>query len=405
MERSIVALNAGSSSLKFAVYRARKGGPAERYRGEVAPIGSHEARLRVRGNGGAHDVQDEAVCAGDLEEALQVFGSWFDRQRGERKVVAVGHRIVHGGQKFLQPVEIDDAVLAQLEALIPFAPLHQPAGLLGVREARRRWPRALQVACFDTAFHATQPRLARLFALPRELSERGIVRYGFHGLSVESVLHQLEDAEPQLVNARWLVAHLGSGCSITAVAGRRSIATTMGFSTLDGLPMSTRCGSLDPGVLLHLLEQGWHKEQLADLLYHRAGLRGVSGLSGDMRELLASTDPAAHEAVELFVYRTVREVGSLVAALGGLDGLVFTGGIGENAASVRAQIAAGLSWLGVHLDDEANERGEGRISSAQSAVVLRVVHSDEAQIIARHTWHRLTAPASRTTKPGATRTP
>lgn len=405
MERSIVALNAGSSSLKFAVYRAGEGGPVERYRGEVAPIGSREARLRVRGDRNERDVQDEAVRADDLEQALQVFGAWFDRQHEKREVVAVGHRIVHGGQKFLQPISLDDAALAELEALIPFAPLHQPAGLLGVREARRRWPRALQVACFDTAFHATQPRLARLFALPRELSEQGIVRYGFHGLSVESVLYQLEDAEPQLVNARWLVAHLGSGCSITAVAGGRSIATTMGFSTLDGLPMSTRCGSLDPGVLLHLLEQGWHKEQLADLLYHRAGLRGVSGLSGDMRELLASTDPAAHEAVQLFVYRTVREVGALVAVLGGLDGFVFTGGIGENAASVRAQIASGLSWLGVHLDEEANERGEGRISSAQSAVVVRVVRSDEAQIIARYTWQRLTAPASRTTNRGAARTP
>lgn len=405
MEQLIVAINAGSSSLKFAVYRATEHGLAALCRAEVAPIPSQDAKLRWQTGENLATRHETALCATDAEQAFHVFASWFDQQDWSRPVAAIGHRIVHGGLEWTHPVGIDDAVLSRLEALVAFAPLHQPVGLLGIRVARRRWPQALQVACFDTAFHATQPWLARIFALPRELSDQGIVRYGFHGLSVEWVLQQLGELEPERVGGRWLVAHLGSGCSITAVAGKRSIATSMGFSTLDGLPMSTRCGSLDPGVLLHLLEQGWTKEELSDLLYHRAGLRGVSGLSGDMRELLARTEPAAREAVDLFVYRAIREMGSLVAALGGLDGLVFTGGIGENQPSLRARIAAGLSWLGLGLDAESNQRGEGRISSSQSEVVVRVIHSDETQVIARHAWRWLTAQARQTRSKGVADTP
>jgi acetate kinase len=298
----------------------------------------------------------------------------------------VGHRVVHGGMEFAGPVLVQPAVMASLEALCPLAPLHQPHNLAPIRVAAQLRPELPQVACFDTAFHRAQPNIAQSFALPRALTEAGIRRYGFHGLSYEFIADQLAVLDPALTEQRVIVAHLGNGASLCAMQRGRSVASTMGFTAVDGLMMGTRSGAIDPGVLIHLMDtRGMDARALESLLYRNSGLLGVSGISSDMRTLRGSDDPRAAEAIALFVYRIVREIGSMAAALGGLDALIFTGGIGENDAATRAGVSAGCAWLGLALDEGRNRAGQRRISKDQSAVSAWVVPTDEEAMIARHT--------------------
>jgi acetate kinase len=299
---------------------------------------------------------------------------------------AVGHRVVHGGMTFAEPTRIDAAVIARLEELVPLAPLHQPQAVAAIEAVARVAPRVPQVACFDTMFHRRQPVVAQEFALPRDLTEKGVRRYGFHGLSYEYIASVLPVVAPECARGKVVVAHLGNGASMCAMAQGRSVATTMGFTALDGLPMGTRTGALDPGVILYLLAQEKMDPKAVErLLYERSGLLGVSGISSDMRTLLASRAPPARQAVELFVYRIGRELGSLAAALGGLDALVFTAGIGEHAVEIRERVCEDAAWLGVALDRDANARGGPRITGARAAVSAWVVPTDENLMIARHT--------------------
>ena len=325
-------------------------------------------------------------------EALAFLIDLLSRRAGGAGILAAGHRVVHGGARFREPVVVDRAVLAVLESFIPLAPLHQPHNLAAIRALLDAAPGIPQVACFDTAFHSTQPRIATMYALPRDLEARGVRRYGFHGLSYEYVASVLPDYLGDRAAGRVIVAHLGNGSSLGALRERRSIGTSMGFTALEGLVMGTRPGSIDPGVLLYLLqEMKMDATAVADLLYHRCGLLGVSGISHDMRELLASTDARAAEAVNLFVYRAVTQIGGLVAALEGLDALVFTAGIGEHAAPVRERICNGLAWLGLDVDPVANARHGPRISREGSPVTAWVIPTNEELMIARHTRRVLAA--------------
>ena len=294
--------------------------------------------------------------------------------------------MVHGGRNLAAPALIDDGVLAEMQALVPLAPLHQPHCLAAIAAVARTWPEVKQVACFDTAFHRTMPELARRFAIPRALHDEGVERYGFHGLSYEHVAGTLAGLDPDLAAGRVVVAHLGSGASLCALQGGRSVDTTMGLTALDGLPMGTRCGALDPGVLLYLLQaKSATATTMEDLLYHRSGLLGVSGESADMHVLEESGSPAAREAIELFAFQVARQACAMAASLGGLDGLVFTAGIGEHAPALRANVCARLAWLGVHVDAALNTAGQGRISAPASAVAVWVIPTDEEAVIARHT--------------------
>ncbi|MBS3934692.1 MAG: acetate/propionate family kinase, partial [Sulfuritalea sp.] len=306
---------------------------------------------------------------------------------GDRRIVAVGHRVVHGGESYSQPIRIDDAHFSRLKDFIPLAPLHQPHNLAGIEALRAALPGVPQIACFDTAFHRSQPSIAQLFALPRRITAQGVRRYGFHGLSYEyiaAVLPQHLDAGR--ANGRVIVAHLGNGASMCGMVGRKSQASTMGFTAVEGLMMGTRTGALDPGVLLYLMDyDGMDAQALTHLLYKESGLLGVSGISSDMRVLLASDQPEAKEAVDLFCYRIVREIGSLAAALGGLDALVFTGGIGEHAAPVRAMVCKPLGWLGLDFDVAANAGGAECISTPASRVAALVLPTNEEWMLARHT--------------------
>lgn len=358
----ILTLNAGSSSVKYALF-ALHGAPGERVAsGQVERLG---------GSGGA-------THADALQQVLAQIGS--------ARVVAVGHRIVHGGVRFDAPVRIDDDSLAAMAALEPLAPLHQPHNLAGVRAAMQAFPDAPQVACFDTAFHRTMPALHQRFALPADLHDAGVRRYGFHGLSYESIHTQLVAREPALAAARVVVAHLGNGASMCAMLAGRSVATTMSFSPLDGLPMGTRCGRLDAAAVLYLQQQlGMAPERIAQLLYRESGLLGLSGLSSDLRLLQKSSAPGAREAIEYFVEHVQAEVAGMAAALHGIDALVFTGGIGENARAVREHVVRGLAWLGLKLDTRAHAAKAERISAANSAVAVWVLHTDEESVIARHT--------------------
>ena len=301
-------------------------------------------------------------------------------------IVAAGHRVVHGGAKFAGPVLIDDEVMQDIERLAPLAPNHQPHAIAAIQAIAANWAGLPQVACFDTAFHRQQPRLAQLFALPRELSDAGVLRYGFHGLSYEYLLGELAKIAGPRADGRVILAHLGHGASLCALHRRRSVATTMGFTALDGLMMGTRCGELDPGVVLHLQQaQGFDNEKVADLLYNRSGLLGVSGISDDLRVLETSDDPHAREAIELFAYRAAREIGSLAAALGGLETLVFSGGIGERSAQMRKRICEHVRWLGANIDDAANTSHQTQISDGKSTLDVFVIPTDEEIVIARAT--------------------
>jgi acetate kinase len=383
---ALLVLNGGSSSLKFSVF-LDEDPPRPVLRGQLEEL-STRPRFVAYANGAVVGERDWPAGTRLGHEGA------IDHLLGEARrgalagyaVGAVGHRVVHGGSRFAEPVLVDADTLAALEALVPLAPLHQPHHLAVIRAIARHAPWLPQIACFDTAFHRTQPPVARTFALPRRYADQGIRRYGFHGLSYEYIARVLADDAPALLAGRVVVAHLGNGASLCALAGGRSVATTMSFTPLDGLVMGTRCGTMDPGVLLYLMDQeGLDARALERLLYEESGLRGVSGGTSDMRELLARSDGAAAEAVELFVYRIARELGSLAAALGGIDALVFTGGIGENAVPIRARVCRDAGWLGLDLDEEANGRGGPCISRAGSRVSAWVIPTDEELMIALHT--------------------
>jgi acetate kinase len=382
----LLVINAGSSSIKFSVFEtAADRSLSAGIHGQVEGIGA-TAHLEVSDATG-QKLTDAPVTPSDHQGAISAIHEWFARHIGsEASFVAAGHRIVHGGDRFAAPVLIDDAVIAALEELVPLAPLHQPHHIAAIRALRAVAPRLPQIACFDTAFHAAQPPQARAFALPRALTEKGIRRYGFHGISYEYIMSVLPQFVPDRANGKIVIAHLGNGASLCAVENGRSVATTMGLTPLDGLVMGSRTGTLDPGVILYLLQhEHMAPDAIAHLLYHQSGLLGVSGISSDMRDLLASPQPSAREAIDLFVYRIGRELGSLVAALGGLDVLVFTAGIGEHAPEIRARVCAGAAWAGVMLDPAANTLGGPPISTPHSPVAVYVIPTDENRMIAGHT--------------------
>jgi acetate kinase len=385
MSGCVAVLNAGSSSIKFAIYGADPTLDLM-FRGQIERIGS-KPRLKVV------DAAHRAVVEQDLE------GQAFDHRAatekildvgrqliGDARIHAVGHRVVHGGTEFAAPVRLDGAVVETLARLIPLAPLHQPHNLEPIKVIAQAVPTLPQIACFDTAFHRSQPALAQAFALPRNLTAAGVRRYGFHGLSYEFIVARLREIDAGLAASRLVIAHLGNGASLCAVRDGRSVASTMGFTAVDGLVMGTRCGALDPGVILYLMDShGMDARAIESLIYSQSGLLGVSGISSDMRTLRKSPAPEAREAIDLFVYRIAREIGSLVASLGGLDALVFTGGIGENDVATRAEIADHCRWLGLALDGRRNAAGAGRISADGSSIAAWVIPTDEEQMIARHT--------------------
>lgn len=386
MREPILIVNAGSSSLKFSLFETvGDGSLTPQLHGQVDGL-TGSPRLSIADASG-HSLVDRSIDGQGHEGAIAAIQDWFARHVGrETDFYGVGHRIVHGGPTYSSPVLIDASVLDALEQLVPLAPLHEPAQIAAIRAVAARAPQVPQVACFDTAFHSQQPSVAREFALPREYSVRGIRRYGFHGLSYEYIASVLPRVAPEYAQARVIVAHLGNGASMCAMANGGSVATTMGFTALDGLPMGTRCGTLDPGVLLYLMQhEHMTPDAIEQLLYQRSGLLGVSGVSADMRELLASGEAGAAQAVDLFVYRIGRELGSLAASLGGLDALVFTGGIGEHAHQIRSRVCRDARWLGIELDETANMQGGPRISRAGSSTSAWVIATDENLMVARHT--------------------
>jgi acetate kinase len=396
MREPILVINAGSSSIKFSVFEtAADRSLAAGAHGQVEGIGT--SPHLVASDACGRRLADQAVAADGHDGAIAAIHDWFAAHVGsEAGFSGVGHRVVHGGAAYSAPVLIDGKVMAALEALVPLAPLHQPHNIAAIRAVAAAAPGVRQVACFDTAFHRGQPAVAQEFALPRELTAKGVRRYGFHGLSYEYIVSVLPERAPECVGGKLVVAHLGNGASMCAIEHGRSIATTMGFTAVDGLPMGTRTGSLDPGVVLYLLDhEGMDARAVEDLIYRRSGLLGVSGISSDMRELLASSAPSAREAIDLFVYRIGRELGSLAAALRGLDALIFTGGIGEHAAEIRARVCRDAGWLGIALDEAANLRHGPRISRPGSAVSAWVVPTDENLMIARHTRALLDAAVER----------
>lgn len=393
--RDILVINSGSSSLKFAMLglddlRALDDFSVH-YQGQFSGLGGCQAHLVIRDGQGKILRDDHFAAIDDLYDhaaALKDLLKWMDENTDSSRIRAIGHRIVHGGRHYRQPVRLDEGVLDDLETLIPLAPLHQPHCLGPVRMLLTLRPDVPQVGCFDTGFHAGQDPVAQAFALPRRLTEAGLIRYGFHGLSYEYISRRFPEYLHRPETGRVIAAHLGNGASLCAMLNGVSVASTMGFTALDGLPMGTRCGNIDPGLVLHLLTaEGMTAQQVGDLLYKQSGLLGVSGISGDMRDLLESEMPSAKEAVDLFVYRIIREIGSLSAALGGVDHLVFTAGIGENAAPVREMVSKGCEWLGIRCDHSRNQRGEIRISEDGSPVGVWVIPTNEERMIAWHTAH------------------
>jgi acetate kinase len=383
----ILVVNAGSSSLKFQVFALENDGLVMHLRGLIDGIGTRP-NFAVKDAAGASMI-DRALSAaegGSPAACLAFLGAWLRDAVAGAELVGVGHRVVHGGAKYSAPVRVDAQLLAELEKFVPLAPLHQPHNLAPIRALMASQPNLPQVACFDTAFHRTQPIEAELFALPKHFYDEGVLRYGFHGLSYEYVAAQLPRIAPEIADGRVVVAHLGSGVSMCALAGGKSVGTTMGFTALDGCPMGTRCGELDPGVVIYLgRAHGMSLDEIEALLYKKSGLLGISGVSNDMRDLLASAAPGAKLAVDFFVYRIACELGSLAAALGGIDGLVFTAGVGENSAVIRARICERAEWMGLTLDPAANVSGGPRISRAGSRVSAWVIPTNEELMIARQT--------------------
>lgn len=388
MASAILSLNAGSSSIKFSLFE-RQGAVGLRpvYRGQIEAIGS-APRFRAQDSAGTPLADqrwaDPEQSFGSLME--KVIG-WVEANLGDDELVAVGHRVVHGGSDHVAPEFVTPELLTKLGLLVPLAPLHQPHNIAPIRAIANARPSLPQVVCFDTAFHHSMPAVATRFALPREYETAGVRRYGFHGISYEYIAALLLEIAPTLAQGRVIAAHLGNGASLCAMQAGRSVDTTMGFTALDGLVMGTRCGNLDPGVILYLeRERGLTPTQITDLLYRRSGLLGVSGgIASDMRTLLASGDTRANDAIELFVFRMAREIGALTSSLGGLDGIVFTAGIGEHAPAIRAMVCARLAWLGVQLDPDANSSNAALVSTLQSRIEVRVVPTNEEAMIARHT--------------------
>jgi acetate kinase len=386
MRQPLLVINAGSSSIKFSVFETGSNPDLPvMARGQIEDLDG-SPRLQVS-DGHGHNLATQAVSGAGHEQAIEVIHNWcVQRFGGEAAFAGVGHRLVHGGRTYAGPTLIDAGVLAQLERLIPLAPLHQPTQIAAIRAVSKVAPQLRQVACFDTAFHRSQPALAQEYALPHELTGRGIHGYGFHGLSYEYIVATMPSVAPECVGRRLVVAHLGNGASLCAINQSRSVATTMGMTPLDGLPMGTRCGALDPGVVLYLAQhEKMSAKAIEQLLYQQSGLLGISGVSGDMRELQASKLPAAAHAIDLFVYRIGRELGSLVAALGGLDGLIFTGGIGEHSPQVRERVCRDAGWLGISLDEHANKHSGPRLSPAGRSPSAWLIPTDENLMIARHT--------------------
>lgn len=384
MDDYALVLNAGSSSLKFCVFQ-RPAGKAWRLeaRGQIEGIGT-SPRLSVK-NADGNMLVNQDVAVRDGRGAIDALAVWLRSKYGGSRVVAVGHRVVHGGTRFTGPTVVNPEVLAELRNLIPLAPLHQPHNLAAIEAVYERLPDVPQVACFDTSFHRGQPPVAELIPLPHDLRQSGLQRYGFHGLSYEYIASALREVAPEIAHGRVIVAHLGSGASMCALHKGKSLDSTFGFTALDGLCMGTRPGALDPGVVLHLFQDlKLSAKEVEALLYKKSGLLGISGISNDMRDLLGRTEPEARLAVEYFVYRAAKEIGALAAVLRGVDALVFTAGIGENSPEIRQRICEASAWLGVELDTQANARKGPRISTAQSKVSAWVIPTNEELMIARH---------------------
>jgi acetate kinase len=387
MDSYALVLNAGSSSLKFCVYHDND---TQRWhleaRGQIDGIGT-KPRFTAKNGAGARiadDLLDASVADG--RAALDSLGAWLRSQYGGARVVGVGHRVVHGGARFTGPTRVTPEVVRELRELIPLAPLHQPYNIAAIEAVAEQLPGVPQVACFDTSFHRTQPDVAQLVPLPREIRDRGVQRYGFHGLSYEYIASVLPEAAPEIADGKVIVAHLGSGASLCALDNRRSVDSTLGFTALDGLCMGTRPGAVDPGVILYLFQTlGLPAKAVETMLYKQSGLLGISGISNDMRDLLASENPAARLAIDYFVHRAAKEIGALAAVLGGLDGLVFTAGIGENAPEIRRRLCAASAWLGLDLDVQANARGDACITHPDSPVSAWIIPTNEELMIARHT--------------------
>lgn len=386
MKQGILTINAGSSSIKFALFPLDHPiSPEAEVSGQIDGIGTETTRMTAKNRAGER-IADQLLEGGKVNhaQAFDALLKWFTASHANWQIVAVGHRVVHGGERYSQPTVIDDTVLGHLQSFIPLAPLHEPHNVAGIIALQALLPSVPQIACFDTAFHRSQPEVAQTFGLPRNITAEGIKRYGFHGLSYEFIARALPQHSGRAAG-RVVVAHLGNGASMAAMVDRKCVATTLGFSTIDGLVMGTRCGNLDPGVVLHLMEtKNLSVMDMTRMLYKESGLLGVSGLSQDMRTLLASDKPEAEEAVNLFCYRIARELGSLVAAAGGLDALVFTGGIGEHAAEVRRRVCLQSEWLGIRLNPEANARHELRISAGNSSVDVLVIPTNEEWMMAHH---------------------
>ncbi len=382
----ILTLNAGSSSLKFGVFEAGDE-PAELVAGLIENIGSPDAHMRLKSEAGAvlEDRDLSSVEGADHGGALKAALAVLKAHVSGLDVVSIGHRVVHGGMEFSEPAKLTADTIAQLEELVPLAPLHQPANLTGIHAAIAAFPGVTQVACFDTAFHRKHPFVQDTFGLPKEYYDKGVRRYGFHGMSYDYIAGALADMSPELGMGRVIVAHLGNGASMCGMKGGVSVSSTMGFSALDGLPMGTRTGQLDPGVMLYFMQQeGLSADEISDLIYKKSGLKGMSGISNDMRTLEASDDPAASEAIDYFCSRIQREIGGLAAAIGGVDALVFTGGIGENSVTIREKVCTGMEWIGITLSNDLNAtRGETVISAADSPVQVMVIPTNEELVIAR----------------------
>jgi len=391
MSNAIVVLNAGSSSIKFSLFLERDGNLELDIRGQIEGIYT-SARFLSKTQDGAVKAEKswpDGVAIGH-DGALDHLIDHLRSELWDDRLMGIGHRVVHGGLAYTQPVRVDAEVLKVLETFVPLAPLHQPHNLGPIRRALVRVPDLPQVACFDTAFHRGQPEVAQMFALPAELREAGVMRYGFHGLSYEYIASVLPDISPRAAKGRCVVLHLGNGASMCALEAGRSIASTMGFTAVEGLPMGTRSGALDPGVILYLMDQcGMDARAIERLIYTQSGLLGVSGISSNMRTLLASGEPQARLAVDLFLYRIRRELGALTAVMGGLDAIVFTAGIGENAPVIRSRVCRDAAWLGVEIDEGANASGTGRISTDASRVDVYVIPTNEELMIARHTQRLL----------------
>jgi len=387
MTDAIAVINAGSSSLKFSLFAPGERGPSLVARGQAEALFTSPKFVAKDAQGGVIDEKSwgEGTALGHegaLDHLIAVLRANFAGHR----LAAVGHRVVHGGPEYSRPIRVTTAVVDALDKYVPLAPLHQPHNLAPIRLLLARDPALPQVACFDTAFHRNQPAVAQAFALPRRITERGVLRYGFHGLSYEYIAQALPDVDARAAKGKTVVLHLGNGASMCAMQGGRSMASTMGFTAADGLPMGTRCGNLDPGVVLYLMQElRMDARAIEKLIYQESGLLGVSGISSDMRTLEASADPNAKAAIDLFGYRIGRELGSLASALGGLDAIVFTAGIGEHSASVRERVCRDAAWLGIEFDAAANASGGPRISTATSRTAAWVVPTNEELMIARHT--------------------